>query len=420
MKKEMLAIEGGQPTRTSPWPARRLFGEEEKTAAIRLFDKAIEKGEAFGYGGEEEQAYCKEFCEFLNDGETKGFADVVNSGTNAVFVAIRALEMEPFGEIIVPPISDAGGVMPAAIAGFIPIPADTDKMSYNVGPEQIKERLSPHTRAIILAHIAGIPVDMDPIITMAKERNIPIIEDCAQAHGTTYKGKKVGTLGDIAAFSTMFGKHHATGGQGGIVYTRREELTDRIRRHADRGKPFGLPPGSGNTIASLNNNSDELSCAIGRVQLKKLPEMIARRRAFALSLQKACAEELKTVRVTVDPPFGENAVWFVFLGIDLDQLRVDKAQFVEALGKEGIPAGPSYRHLPNQWEWYTKRRVFGSTGYPWTCPLYKGNPDQEYPLPNALESDDLHFRLSCSEQCGEKEVADTVAALKKVETAYLR
>lgn len=413
MNAQTLAVDGGSPVRTAPWPQRRLFGEEEKQAAIELFDRSIASGEAFGYNGPEEEAYGAEFAAYLGGGH----ADAVNSGTTAVYVALRALEIEPFSEIIVPPITDPGGVMPVPLMGCIPVPADTAPGSYNTDAARIAARLTPRTRAILVAHIAGIPCDMDPILDLARARNLPVVEDCAQAHGAVYRGRKVGTLGDIAAFSTMFGKHHATGGQGGVVFTRDAARYQKVRWMSDRGKPFGLPPGSGNAVAALNLNSDELACAIGRVQLRKLPGILARRRRFAADLARAC-QALQTVRVVEAPPDCENACWFLFFRLDAARLRVDKATFVAAVKAEGIPCEATYLHTPALADWCRQHRVFGDSGFPWTDPQYGGDPQAVYELPNALAADATHFRMGIHENCGAAEVADIAAAFAKVERAY--
>lgn len=411
-----LAIDGGPKVRTAPWPARRLFGEEEKQAAVALFDKAIAAGDAFGYGGEEEQAYCKAFADFLGG----GYADGVNSGTNAVYVALRALNPEPYTEIIVPAISDPGGVMPVPLINCIPVPADTAPGSFNVGAEQIAARITERTSAIIVAHITGIPVDMDPVMELARKHKLPVIEDCAQAHGAVYKGRMCGTIGDIAAFSTMFGKHYATGGQGGVVFTRSEEMYWRIRRAADRGKPINLPPGSQNQTAQINCNMDELHAAIGRVQLRKLPSILERRRRFARAVADGC-RKLKAVRMLDGGPDTQPAYWFLFFRLDLSKLKVDKDTFFKAAAAEGLAgATVSYYSVPMEMEWARQRRVFGSSQLPWSSPLYKGDPDQVYELPNIKATDACTFRMGIHENYGDAEAADVVAILEKVERAYLK
>lgn len=226
VKLEELAINGGPRVRTKPFPGRGLLGPEEKAAVDALFDEAIASGSAFGYNGPTEEAYCKEFAEFMGG----GYVDAVNSGTTAVYVALRALNIEPFTEVIVSCLTDPGGMMPIVMMNCIPIIADTEPGSYNTGPKEVEELISPLTSAILVAHIGGEPVDMEGIMAIARKHNIPVVEDCAQAHGAKLNGKLVGTFGDVAAFSTMFGKHHCTGGQGGLVYTRDERLYYEARR----------------------------------------------------------------------------------------------------------------------------------------------------------------------------------------------
>lgn len=412
-----LAVNGGSKVRTTPFPKRRLFGEEEKQVVVGLFDDAIRDGhEALGYNGPQEGNYCREFADFLGG----GFADGVNSGTSAVYVALRALEIEPFSEVILPPITDPGGAMPVPLQNLIPVPADCAPGSYNTDAERIAERITERTKAIIVAHIAGIPVDLDPVLALAKSKGIPVIEDCAQSHGATYHGRQAGSFGTIAAFSTMFGKHHATGGQGGIVFAHDEELYWRIRRYADRGKPFGLDPGQTNVVATMNLNMDELHAAIGRVQLSKLPHTVQRRRTLARIIGEGCDRSLRAVRLTAEPANSESVYWFLLLKVDLEQLKVTKQEFVQALGAEGLPIGGTYLHTPSTASWWRDRAVFGSTGLPWTSPLYKGDPDQEYPLPNALATDACHMLLYFHEDWTDDDARDVVTALEKVEGALLR
>ena len=121
--KQSLAINGGRPIRTTPMPARHLFDEADKHAVVELFDRAIREGShVLGYGGAQEEAYCQAFCEMMGG----GYADGVNSGTNAVYVALRAMELEPYSEVIVPPVSDPGGIMPVVMCQLIPVPADCE------------------------------------------------------------------------------------------------------------------------------------------------------------------------------------------------------------------------------------------------------------------------------------------------------
>lgn len=414
-KTSDLAINGGPKVCTRPFPPRRLLGPEEKAAVDALFDAAIASGEAFGYNGPVEEAYCREFAEFMGG----GYADAVSSGTAAVYVALRSLDPEPFTEIIVSPITDPGGMMPIVMLNCVPVIADTEPGSYNTGPKQIEELISPLTSAILIAHIGGEPADIEGIIAVAKKRGIPVIEDCAQSSGAKISGRLVGTFGDVAAFSTMFGKHFCTGGQGGMVYTQSEDLYWKARRASDRGKPFGLPEGSTNCVASLNFNLNDLAAAIGRVQIKKLPEIVRKRQALVALLSEGL-KDLKAVSVPVAAAGVEPSYWWLRLSFNPGPVACDKETFCRALSAEGIPLMPSYNHLPHEQGWYKNRSVFGSSGYPWASPLYKGGLGRRFPCPNALASVAGHFNLVINENWGGKETADTITAFKKVEAGYLK
>lgn len=409
-----LAIDGGDPVRTDPFPPRGMFDQEEKKTVIEMFDRCIEERKSIGYNGDDETAYCQEFAAFHGG----GFVDAVNSGTGALYVALQALEIEPFTEVIVPPFTDPGGVMPVPLLNLIPIPADSAPESFNAGAEQVKARLTDHTSAIVVAHIAGIPAEMNKIVEVARDAGVPLIEDCSQAHGATYNGQHVGTFGDVGVFSTMSGKHHATGAQGGAVLVQDEDLYWRCRRASDRGKPFNLPAGSTNIIAALNLNLNDLSAAIGRVQMKKLPTVVANRRRNALALAEQC-QSLKSVGIALGPAQGEASFWFIFARLNVDKVSISLRDFAAAVAAEGIPVGSYCQYLSNTADWFVNRKVFGSSGYPWQCPLYKGDPGARYALPNAEAAAVCHFTIKFHEKCGDQEVADTFAALEKVEAAYL-
>lgn len=412
--KIALALDGGKPA-VGEWPRRGILDKREKAAANELFDAAIASGNPFGYQGAQEENYCKEFAKFLGG----GYADGVNSGSSAVYVALRALKVKAFSEVICGPISDPGGIMPIALAGCIPIPADAEPGSFNMSPKSLRQRITKRTGAIVVAHIAGLPAEMEPIMDVARAKGIPVVEDCAQSHGATYHGKFCGAIGDIGAFSTMFGKHHITGGQGGIVFTKSEEMYWMVRRCADRGKPFNVTGARGNVLAAHNMNLNELAACIGRVQLKKLPRNLAARRRSARALIEACRSELKALRIIDAPPRSEGAYWFLMGQLNLSKLRVDKAAFVKALAAEGVPCGPGYFHLFTEHDWYKKRNVFEGTTYPWTAPLYKGDPARDYPVPNIRATDKYSFPIFWNEGVTMPIVRQVLTAFKKVERAYL-
>jgi perosamine synthetase len=363
---ETLAIDGGTPVRTRPMPERGLFGAEEKAAVVALFDECISSGDVFSYGGPQEEAYCAEFARFLGG----GFADAVNSGTSAVYVALKALDVQPFTEVIVPALSDAGGLMPVPLLNCIPIVADARPGSYNVGPDEIEAVLSPRTSAILVAHLAGEAVEMDPVLELARSRGVPVIEDCAQSHGARYKGRLVGTLGTIGAFSTMSGKHHATGAQGGVVFTRDEALYWRARQASDRGKPFGGLLEE-RRVASLNLNSNDLAATIGRVQLRKLPGIVGARRRVVEQIATGLRRS-EVVSPGWQPEGSEASYWFLRLHVDGSKIGVDPTTFARAVASAG------HRPLAHPAPRLRGERVpLGRAG----VPRPRGRPRAALPLP---------------------------------------
>ena len=411
-----LAINGGTPVRGRPMPSRALIGQEEKNAAMRLFDEAIAAGSAFGYNGPSEQQYEKDFAEFMGG----GFADAVNSGSNAVFAALGALQLDALSEVIVPPITDCGGIMPVVMVGCVPIVADADPRSFNTAAEYIEPLITDRTRAVIVAHIGGDAVDMDPVMQLAEKHGLYVIEDCAQAHGTKDNARLAGTIGHIAAFSTMFGKHHCTGGQGGVVYTRDEQLHWQGKRFADRGKPLNLENAGGNVVAGLNCNLNDLSAVIGSEQLKKLPAIIDGRAKAGDAIRDALADAGLGVTVGWQVPNSQSTYWFLRLKFEAEAFAVDKATFCQALGAEGIPVGVSYRAIPAEYPWFQNKAVFGRSGFPWNCSDYKGPKEPQYHVDNAIQAVESHFRITVHERYGQSEVDDIVAAVSKVAAAFVR
>jgi len=413
MAEIQLAVNGG-PKAVPSLPARFHFGAEEKAAADRLFDQAIETGNAIGYNGAEEEAFGKEFSEYLGG----GYADGVNAGTNAVYVALKSLDLPPFSEVIVGCVTDPGGMMPVAELNCIPVPADTEPGSFNTGAEQIEARITERTSAIVVAHIAGEPADMPAIMAVAKKHGLPVVEDCAQSHMALIHGQKCGTFGTIGAFSLMFGKHMCVGGQGGAVFTKSEDQYWKIRRAADRGKPFNLP-GHTNVRSAINCNMDEFHAAIGRAQLKKLPGVVARRRAFVQMMLDRGFDKLPGIHVPQKDlkPGYDPCYWWWRLHFVKEQLKCSKTDFCQALKEEGALISENYRAaLPATMEWFQNR----SAKHPWNNPLYKGDPDREYPTPNCFDAMERTFLFYIYESYGETQADQLYEAFRKVTTFYAK
>jgi len=411
-----LAINGGEKYIKNGLKPRFNIGEDEKKATIELFNKAIESGNAFGYNGEAEELLCDKFCKLMGG----GYADGVNSGTNAVFVALRALELEPFSEVIVSAITDPGGMMPIVMNNCIPVVADTEGFSYNIGPKQIEEKITDKTKAIIVAHIMGEPCDMEGIMKVANKYNLKVVEDCAQAHIATLNDKYVGTFGHVASFSTMFGKHFNTGGQGGIVYTTDKDIYWKIRQHADRGKPFGLEDGSTNCVAALNFNMDELGATIGVVQIDKLTKLVDKRRNL-VKYMKSKLNETKTLSASKIINGANPSYWFLRLQFDASNITCTKDDFLEAVIEEGVLLLKDYSIAqPYLMDWFKNKKAYGNSKFPWDSNDYKGNYSNEFTCNNANDICKKCFNLHIYESWTEKEIDLIIGAFKKVEKVYIK
>ena len=306
-----LAIEGGSPVRKNPLPPRINFCDCELEMVKRVFQNSWKSGKDFFSQGKFEDEFTEKYCEFQGG----GYADAVSSGTSAVYIAFKALDIEPDSDVIVSPTTNPGGIMPIALQNVKLIIPDSEPNSFNISPKEFEKAITPKTRAAVLTHLGGHVIDLDPIIDIAKSKGIKIVEDCSQAHGATYKGKKVGTLTEISASSTMCSKTLTSGGNGGLVYTKNEKLYWHARSLADRGKPFQDPNfhfrmTTNYLYPALNHNSDELSCAMGIPSLQKLQNTINRRYTIAKKIDESLKVSKVVSSANLEIPNSKPSIFF--------------------------------------------------------------------------------------------------------------
>ena len=410
---EKLAIKGGKPVRKNPFPARILFDEKEKEAALRVIEKTMKGPDAVDMAamGPEVEAYKKEFAKFFG----VKFAQPVTSGTAAVHTALGCLRLEPGTEIITSPITDPGTVAPILMLNCIPVFADVDYETLNITADSIEEKITKKTKVIIPVHLAGQSCAMDPIMKLAKKYKLIVIEDSAQSHGTKYKGRYVGSIGHLGAFSLMAGKHMTSAGQGGMVITNNEKLYWNAKRFADRGKPFNSKNLT-NLFLGAQYRVTELQAAIGRAQLKKLKGRIKKRQSILKKLNKGI-KNLKAVRLWKTIENTEPNPWFCFIHYDKIKMKVNKEKFARAVAAEGIPVGAHYTTVMYEQTWIKEKNTYGNSHYPWSS--YR-NINYKNSCPVAEKALVDHMTLYINECWTDKEVRDTVKALEKVEKYYLK
>ena len=210
LARATLAIHGGERVRKTPMPARLALGDGERQMIQSVLDYYRERNLDPGYEGHFEKMYCRAFVEMMGG----GYADAVATGTSSLYIAVAALNLPKGSEVLVSPITDPGSLAAIVLNGLKPRLIDSKPGSYNVGPEQFAERITPNVTGAMIVHAAGQAAEIDKIVEIAHAHGIKVVEDCAQAHGALLRAKRVGTFGDIAAFSTMYRKAHMTGPSG--------------------------------------------------------------------------------------------------------------------------------------------------------------------------------------------------------------
>jgi hypothetical protein len=335
-----LAINGGIPVRKKPFPAWPLFSDDEIAAVSRV----LQSGKVNYWTGEEGRLFEKEFAESIG----VNYAVAVMNGTVALEAALMALDIRDGDEVIVTPRSYIASASCAVMRRAKPVFADVDRDSQNITVQTIEKVITRRTRAIITVHLAGCPCDMDEIMPLAKKHGLAVIEDCAQASGAFYKGRPVGSFGDAAAFSFCQDKILTTGGEGGMVVTNNEDIWSKVWSYRDHGKSYDAVYSndfkSGSFFKWLHESfgtnwrMTEIQAAIGRVQLRKLPDWIARRRRNADILTKAFLD-IPALRVTMLPDHVSHAYYkyYVFVKPEMLQAGWNRERIIIALNAEGIP-----------------------------------------------------------------------------------
>jgi len=313
---EPISTDGAQPLaslRSAEAPIRSLWpfhGEDEIAAVSRI----LRSGRVNALlHGEHRAAFEDQFAAYIGG----AYAIAVANGTLALELALRALGIGVGDEVIVTPRSYFASVSCIVAVGATPVFAEIDPVSQNIDPDNIARMLTPRSRAVICVHLAGWPCDMNPIMALCRQRGIKVIEDCAQALGAVYRGRKVGSFGDAAAFSFCTDKIISTGGEGGMLIVEDEAVWERAWSYKDHGKSHAkfvdtspAPGGFRWLHDSFGSNfrMTEMQAAIGSLQLAKLPEWLAARRRNAALLDTALSG-IPALRVARPPEHIEHAYY---------------------------------------------------------------------------------------------------------------
>ncbi len=318
-----------------PWPSFTV----EEADAVRdvLLSNAVNY-----WTGTECRKFEKEFSEWTD----ARYAIAVCNGTLALEAALHAAGIGSGDDVIVTPRTFMASVSSVVMAGARPVFAEVDPDTRNMTAESIAESLTPQSKAIICVHLAGMPCDMDPIMRLAEEKNLLVIEDCAQAHGARYKGRSVGTIGHIGTWSFCQDKIMTIGGEGGMLTTNDADLWSRMWSYKDHGKSWQAvyerehPPGYRWLHDSFGTNGRmlEMQAAIGRIQLRRMSEWTAARRENARQI-RAAAAKLPGLRIPDLPSWAEHAAYKCYVFTDHEALSRDwdRDRIMAAINDRGVP-----------------------------------------------------------------------------------
>ena len=319
----------------SPWPS---FTTEEAEAVQRV----LLSNKVNYWTGQECREFEKEFASWTGTAHAVALAN----GTLALDVALKALGIGPGDEVVVTPRTFMASVSCVVNAGATPVFADVEADSGNLSAATIARVLTPRTRAVICVHLGGWPCDMDPIMALAEQHGLKVIEDCAQAHGARYKGRAVGAIGHVGAWSFCQDKIMTTGGEGGMVTTNDESLWRAMWEFKDHGKSHDAvfkrehPPGFRWLHESFGTNWRmlEMQAVIGRIQLRRMADWSAQRTRHAEALWAACRPHA-AVRVPVLTEGSVHAHYKCYVYVQPERLAPgwNRDRIVNAIQALGMP-----------------------------------------------------------------------------------
>ncbi len=412
-----LAVNGGTPVRDikqRPFPRWPVFWDDEKQAVQAVLDS----GHVNYWTGEMGWQFQTEFAAYMGVND----AIAVNSGTSALHVAMAAAGIEPGDEVIVPARSFIATASAVTNQFAVPVFADIDPDTHTISVDSAAEHITSRTAAIIPVHLAGLPADMDSLLGLARQRNLAIIEDCAQAHGATYRDKKVGSFGTVNAWSFCQDKIFTTGGEGGMVGTDDAAAAEVARSFRDHGfheaeRRTALARGALNQYThhrvGFNYRMTEMQSAIGLKALARLDWHLQRRRANAHYLTAGLEDLDEVLSPAPETPASAHAFYCYYVTLNLTQFNCSRDEFVRAVQAEGVRAARGTSAELYREPVYQDRVGYGNSHHPFESTDYG-----QVECPNAKDIGQRSFRLEVFPTLQEEDLDDVLDAIRKVAAAF--
>lgn len=407
-----LAIEGGTPIRTRPFPKRRPFGEADTQQVLEALNQQTLH---FPLGSK-----VYEFEARLRELYGTRYAAASTSGTAAIHVALGAIDPEPGDEIITTPITDMGTVAPIILQNCVPVFADVNPLTFNLDPDDVEHRITDRTRAIIVVHCWGQPAEMDRLAEIARRYDLKLIEDASQAHLTRYKGKLAGTIGHLGAFSLQSSKHLQCG-EGGVTIANDFLLGKRASLFVDKGCEWSEGRKTRILYAFIAPcyRMTELQGAVLLAQLPRLPDIVRRRQELG--------ELLRTRLLDVPgitPPGrvegAEHSYYLFPILVDGGRLGVSPEAFGRAIAAEGVPVEGNWLGKPLYlFTALEKRITYGRSRFPFDSPYVSRSITYGQGLCPKAERAMAQLRtIHIHEGYEEEDVEDIAGAVRKVAEIY--
>jgi dTDP-4-amino-4,6-dideoxygalactose transaminase len=369
---DTLALHGGTPVQPAALEPYVSIGDEENAAVDRVMKSGSLSGFVAGsddrfYGGPAVRSFEDRFARLLG----VPHAVSVSSASAGLMAAVGALGLGIGDEVIVPAQTMSASAAAVLAYNAAPVFADVEDRTYGLDPESVRARISERTRALMIVHLYGHPARMHELLAIAREHDLKVIEDAAQAPLATYHGRFTGTLGDIGVFSFNFHKH-ANCGEGGIAVTRNGALAERlamIRNHGEVNEALSRV----HPLIGWNFRLTELNAAIAFEQTAKMPSLVQRRRDLARTLSTLLAE-FSWITVPRVEEGCEHTYYDFPMQFDLATLGLEKAEFMAMTAAEHLPITESYRPVYRQ-RIYQQKRIGAREGFPFDESLSKKNAD---------------------------------------------